>query len=117
MSLIDEAMTDCVIINKVRTPDGIGGFVVSYAEGAAFRAAITYNNTIEAKVAAAGGVTSVYTATVPLSCTLDYHDVFKRLSDGKIFRVTSDSDDKVTPKRSTFQFRQVDCEEWSLPNE
>ena len=46
---------------------------------------------------------------------LEYHDVFRRLSDGKIFRVTSDGDDVQTPKSATFQFSRVTAEEWELP--
>ena len=114
-NLITEAMTECVIMDKTRTPDGVGGFVVGYQEGAKFIAAVVFNASMEAKVAEANGVSSLYKVTAPLTATLDYHDVFKRLSDGKVFRVTSDSDDKVTPKRASFQFRQFDCEEWEIP--
>jgi hypothetical protein len=38
--------------------------------------------------------------------------VFKRLRDGKIFRVTSDGDDVVTPESASFHFAQVTAEEW-----
>jgi hypothetical protein len=46
---------------------------------------------------------------------LQYHDVFRRLSDGKIFRVTSDGDDKFTPDTATLNMRQVTAEEWEPP--
>ena len=45
---------------------------------------------------------------------LYYHDVIKRLSDGKIFRITSDGDDKATPKSASLNMRSVSAEEWSL---
>ena len=114
MSLIDEAMTPCVMIDRTTQPDGEGGTVTNWIEGAAFNAAITFDNSIEAKSAAVQGVTSLYTVTVPKRVKLEYHDVFKRLSDGKIFRVTSDGDDKITPERASFQFAQVSAEEWAL---
>ena len=60
------------------------------------------------------GVTSLYTVTTGKNAALEYHDVFKRLYDNKIFRVTSDGDDKKTPDRATFQVSQVTAEEWSL---
>ena len=47
---------------------------------------------------------------------LQYHDVFRRNRDLKIFRVTSDGDDKHTPASATLNMRQVTAEEWSLPN-
>ena len=114
MSLIDEAMTPCVMIDRTTLPDGEGGIITTWVEGAALNAAITFDNSIEAKAAAVQGVTSLYTVTVPKRVKLEYHDVFKRLSDGKIFRVTSDGDDKITPERASFQFAQVSAEEYVL---
>ena len=114
MSLVDEAMTPCVMIDRTILHDGEGGTLTSWIEGAAFNAAITFDNSIEAKAAAVQGVTSLYTVTVPKRVKLEYHDVFKRLSDGKVFRVTSDGDDKITPERASFQFAQVSAEEWAL---
>ena len=114
MSLVDEAMTPCVMIDRTTLPDGEGGIITTWVEGAVFNAAITFDNSIEAKAAAVQGVTSLYTVTVPKRVKLEYHGVFKRLSDGKIFRVTSDGDDKITPERASFQFAQVSAEEWAL---
>ena len=48
--------------------------------------------------------------------TLEYHDVFRRSSDNKIFRVTSDGDDRKTPTSAKLDMRQVTAEEWELPN-
>ena len=116
MSLLDEAMTSCVILNKQTTEDGYGGYITNWIEGARFKSAIVFDTSIEARLADAQGVTSRYTITIPRSLMLEYHDVFKRLSDGKIFRVTSDGDDKFTPKSATLDMRQVTAEEWKLPN-
>ena len=113
-SLVDEAMTPCVMIDRTTLPDGEGGTVTNWIEGAAFNAAITFDNSIEARTAAVPGVTSLYTVTVPKRVKLEYHDVFRRLSDGKVFRVTSDGDDKITPERASFQFAQVSAEEYVL---
>ena len=115
MSLLAEAMTDVIFLEKTRKPDGQGGFLTEWKDGAQFKAAITFDSSIQAVVAQAQGVTSVYTVTTTRAAVLEYHDVFKRLSDGKIFRVTSDGDDKFTPKSSTLDMRQVTAEEWSLP--
>lgn len=115
MSLLDDFKTPCVMFDKTRRPDGEGGFVTTWTEGAVFDAAITFSNSIEARRAEAEGVTSLYTVTVSKNAGLEYHDVFKRLSDGKIFRVTSDGDDIKTPERASFAFSQVTAEEWRLP--
>ena len=113
MSLLTESMENCVFLNKKRVSDGEGGYIVEWETGAEFSAAITFDTSIEARTAEKAGVTSLYTVTTPKSIVLEYHDVFKRLTDGKIFRVTSDGDDKHTPNRATFQVTQATAEEFS----
>ena len=112
--LIDAFMTDCVMMDKTSVSDGIGGFVHEWAEGAAFQAAVVKDNTMQAKVAEKEGVTEVYTVTFAKSLPMEFHDLFKRLEDGAIFRVTSNVTDSKTPKVATFQFGQVSAERWEL---
>ena len=114
MSLLSEAMEDCVILNKQTTQDTYGGYITTWADGAEFKAAITFDTSLEARVADKQGVSSLYTVTTSRSLTLEYHDVFRRVSDGKIFRVTSDGDDKYTPRSAGLDMRQVTAEEWSI---
>lgn len=114
MSLLSDAMEDCVILDKTTQPDGYGGFITIYTEGAAFQAAITFDTSIQARRANKEGVTSLYTVTTPRNVALEFYMVFKRIRDGKIFRVTSDGDDKMTPMSTTLDMRQVTAEEWSL---
>jgi hypothetical protein len=114
MSLIDDFKEPCVLMEKTRTSDGEGGWNVEWAEGAEFLAAIVLNSSMEAKIAEAQGVTSLYTVTTEKNAVLSYHDVFKRKSDGQIFRVTSNGKDKQTPGVATFRFSQVNAEKWEL---
>lgn len=116
MSLLTDAMEECVMLNKTSSPDGYGGRIDTWAESAVdFSAAIVFDTSIEARVAEAEGVNNLYTVTTGREFVLEYHDVFKRKRDGKIFRVTSDGDDKFTPKAATLNMRQVTAEEW-VPN-
>lgn len=117
MSLLSEAMTRCVMINKTKSNDGYGGVITTWSDGASFDAAITFDSSMQARLAGQSGVTSLYTVTTRKDIVLEYHEVFKRLSDNKIFRVTSDGDDKYTPASATLNMRQVTAEEWTLPNE
>ena len=118
MSLLSEAMTDCNMYKQVRRPDGYGGYTVVWTEDttSTFKAAITFDNSLEARVAAVQGVKSLYTVTTRKDKVLMYHDVFKRLSDGKTFRATSDGDDKATPASASLNMRQVTAEEFTIPN-
>lgn len=112
MSLLSQAMEDVVMLEKNRVPDGEGGFTTKWADGVQFKAAINFDSSMEARTAEKAGVTSLYTVTVPLNCKLEYHDSFRRLRDGKVFRVTSDGDDKITPPSASFQVAQVTAEEY-----
>lgn len=111
MSLLDEAMESCVIMDKTTQADGYGGVITTWVDGAPINAAITFDTSIEARTGEKQGVTSLYTVTTSKTITLQYHDVFKRLRDGKIFRVTSDGDDKFTPASASLDMRQVTAEE------
>lgn len=116
MSLLTEAMVDCTMIDKTTTSDGYGGSRTLWVDGATFKAAISLDNSIQARVAEKEGVTSLYTVTTGKTMNLQFHDVFRREKDGKIFRVTSDGDDKYTPNSATLNMRVVNAEEWTLPN-
>lgn len=117
MSLLDEAMTSCTLLNKITENDGYGGYITSWSEGAVFDAAVVLDTSMQAKIGEKMGVTGLYTVTTKKNLNLQYHDVFVRNGDSKIFRVTSDGDDKKTPASATLNMRQVSAEEWSLPSE
>ena len=114
MSLLEDALEPCVMIDKTTQPDGYGGYISTYAEGAEFNAAIVFDSSIQARTAEKQGVTSLYTVTTSRALTLEYHDIFKRLRDNKVFRVTSDGDDKYTPASTTLDMRQVTAEEFII---
>ena len=112
MSLLTQAMEDVVTLEKKRVPDGEGGFTTDWVDGVQFKAAISFDSSMQARTAEKQGVTSLYTVTVPINAKLEYHDVLKRIRDGKVFRITSDGDDKITPPSVSFQFIQVTAEEF-----
>ena len=119
MSILDEYMSmtgGCVLLDRRTASDGYGGYTTTYVEGAEFDAAITLDISVQARIAEKQGVTGLYTVTTSKALNLQYHDIFKRKSDNKIFRVTSDGDDKHTPASSTLDMRQVSAEEYTLPS-
>lgn len=113
-TLYERMMEPFCYVEKVRVADGEGGYITTWTEGAEFTAHAAFDTSIEARTGAAAGVSSLYTITAPKTVALEYHDVIKRASDGKIFRVTSDGDDVITPPMSTLSFLQVTAEEWEL---
>lgn len=111
MSLLTDAMEQCVIMDRTTRSDGYGGIMPSWSEGAVFGCAITFDTSIEAKRAEAEGVTSLYTITTDKAVSLPYGTIFRRISDGRLFRVTSDGTDKKTPVSAALNMRQVSAEQ------
>ena len=114
MSLLSEAMEPCCYIDKTTQNDGYGGVETVWNDGADFKAAIVLDSSLQAKIAEKQGVTGLYTVTTSRSMVLHFHDVFKRKSDGKVFRVTSNGEDNHTPASTALDMRQVSAEEFVL---
>ena len=112
--LVDCMMTDCVLMEKKRTPDGSGGYITEWTEGERIRAAITRSNSMEARIADAAGTVEVYNVAVSRSVHLAYHAVIKRVSDGKTFRITSDNAENRSPVCATLDLAISTAEAWRL---
>ena len=115
MSLIDTMKTGCTMLDKRTVNDGQGGVTTLWVDGATFQAAIIKDESMQARLAEKQGVTELYTVTVDRSLMLEYHDAFRRNSDGAVFRVTSNVVDSKTPTVASFAFGQVTAERWVLP--
>lgn len=114
MSLLLDAMENCILMDKHTSSDGYGGYITTYTPGAKFDAAIVRDTSLQARTAEKEGVKDIYTITTKKVLILSFGDVFQRLSDGKYFKVTTNSDDRKTPNSSTLDMRQVNAEEYSL---
>lgn len=110
MSLITSMMEPCTFINRIRTDDPYGGYVEAYTDGATFRAAVIKNSTTEAVVAEKQGITEIFTVVTDKGFSLDYNDLFRRDSDGQVFRVTSNIKDSEAPDASTVKIGKVTAE-------
>ena len=117
MNLFTTQTESFCYVNKSHIPDGEGGVATVWVDGAKFQAAAILNNSTQAKLAAQMGVTSVYTIWTDKQICLEYYDVIKRISDNKIFRITSDGKDNKTPDNATLKMRKVSAEEWRIPND
>lgn len=113
--LIENFMEKCVLLEKTRVSDGLGGNEVAYKDGASFMAAVNKEKSLDARVAEKEGVTEVYTVTTAEGVALEFHEVFRRERDKATFRVTSNASDSKPPKAASFSFEQVSAERWSIP--
>lgn len=114
MSLLDTQMETFCYINAAKVPDGEGGITTVWTDGAEFKANTRLDNSTQAKIAEKMGVTSLYTVTTRPDIVLEFHDIIRRISDGGIFRITSDGKDNKTPDSAGLKMRQVSAEKWRL---
>ena len=116
LNLLTQMMEECRILNHIRRDDDYGGYKETWEEGSSFRAAIAKNTSTEQQIAEKEGITEAFTVVVNKNFSLDYHDVFKRVSDGEIFRVTSRTADSTAHPASTVKIAKVTAEKWVLPS-
>ncbi len=117
MSLLDAAMEKCVMLDKTTQKDGYGGITTVYVDGEEFYAATVFNSSSNENAASVQETTDLYTITTRKNVVLQYHDVFKRVRDGKVFRVTTNGGDKATPDSASLDMRVVSAEEYEEENE
>lgn len=116
LSLLDSMAEECRIMNHIREDDEYGSSIDYWTEGSRFLATIIKDSSTEAVVAEKQGISEIFTVVVKSGVILDYHDVFKRLSDGQIFRVTGTTRDSEAPKASSIRIAKVTAEKWVLSN-
>lgn len=115
MSLLSDNYEPCAYMVESKYSDGVGGHLSTWARGRMFSAAIVLDSSSEARIAAAQGLKNLYTVVTPREIQLNFNDIFKRLSDGKTFRVISDGTDKKTPASASLDMRVVTAQEFELP--
>ncbi len=91
-------------------PDGFGSVECKTSDGAEFQAGISTVSSAEAKIAEKNGMKTIYTIVIPETMTLRQDDRIRRVKDGRIYRITSDSADMTTPESSAMRFSQVTAE-------
>lgn len=110
MSLLEDAFEKAYIMDKTTEPDGYGGVITTWTEGAEIKAAFSLDTSLQAKIAQEQGVKDLYSITTRKNVILRYHDWIKRARDGALFRATSNGDDNVTPKSAGLNMRVVSAE-------
>lgn len=114
MTVFERMMEDFVLLTKSQKPDGESGMETSWEEEKMFPAVATNENTVPVRIAEADGFTSVFTITTKRDTLLKFHDVIRRKSDGKVFRITSESQDNCSPDFSDIDLAQASAERWKL---
>lgn len=107
MSLLNDFGAECVLLEKKRTPDGEGGFLVTWFDGITFVNHSALDSTMQARIAEAQGVSSVYTVLVDKNVPIEYGDYYRDKNTGETYRVTSRPQEKEAPKSASALLRSM----------
>lgn len=113
--LLDAMSHKCVLMEKMRIPDGAGGYITAWKEGAEFINHRNLDTATEALIAEQQGVTALYELLVDKDFPIEYNDAFKDLKTGQTYRVTMPTNEKVTPDFSAMNYKYFRAERWTLP--
>lgn len=114
MSLLEEYSTEYTILLVEESDDEYGSTVTKYVDGMTFIGQLAFKSDSIMSVSEALGLMTNYRLIIPKGVKLEFHDIVKRNSDGKVFRVKSNSANVYTPSSSGLDLSYVELEEWSL---
>lgn len=97
-------------ITATSTPDGRGGVKPTYLPGEAIEAVFGYNSAVKKIPAEKADSVPQYIITTRKGVTLHYNEIIQRDSDGKLFKVLTDSEDNKSPNVSYINMQQVEAE-------
>jgi hypothetical protein len=108
-------MEDCHIRDKTTVPDGYGGVITKYVDGAPIKAAFAFDMSTQGRIANVQGATDTCTITTRKSVVLQSGDVIRRDKDGMIFLITTNGGDYMTPESADLNSRAVKAKVWKEP--
>lgn len=122
MSIFDETIMkdyqeSLVMLDRRTVPDGLGGFTVEWQDGAPFTAVMTQPNSGTAEIAQAIAESKTYKIVTATNITLHKDDYFRRVRDGKTFKILNGNTDRLAPDDSELQMRVTTAEEVTLPSD
>lgn len=122
MSIFDETIMkdfqeNLVMLDRRTVPDGYGGIKTQWVDGAEFTAVMTQPQSGSAEIADAITESKTYKVVTGTNIALNKDDYFRRVRDGKTFKILNGNADRLAPDDSELQMRVTTAEEVALPND
>lgn len=114
MSLLDSMRCRCARLQKTETGDGLGGYRAAWTEGETFDAVLIKKSAGLESEAQRKALRETFVVLTAPEVGLSHPDVFRRLSDGATFRVTTANGDAATPEEASIRTAKAICERWDL---
>lgn len=114
---IEDFYEEFIFVEKRKQSDGMGGFINEYIETVPFKAGISTNQSMAARIAEQQGVKSIYTIITNKDCMLEYGDIVKRKRGNFYYKITSNGEDMKSPNFLKMDIIQVTAENFTIPIE
>ncbi len=116
MSLITDRMVECIrlVESNGTVSDGLGGVAPVRTEGERFAAALALEESGPSRRGDRDAPADRYSVWTARTVSLGFHDVFRRASDGMLFRVVSEGADDRTPASAGLDLRRAFAERWGV---
>lgn len=114
-TLMESYIEDIVLIDETSVSDGFGGFDTAWTDGAEIQVAIVQPHDGSQTIANAIVGKQSITITTGTNITLKRDKYFRRVRNGKTYRIDHDNTDKLTPDDSELQWRVTTATEAALP--
>lgn len=108
--MLTDFLESFVLLVKTSTPSSISGVVESWEDGATINAGVYLNNSAEAQIAYRNGMVKQYYIVLPAGIALTQNGRIRRVFDGDVYRITSDSADMKIPSCAYQQYSRVTAE-------
>lgn len=103
MSFFFDLFDDYYLKNKSTKPDGEGGYLTEWENGAVVKMKLDLGGATETRQAQAQSLKTVFTASFPIDTPVTYDSYLECVETGIVYRITSDPKDNKTPDTATFQ--------------
>lgn len=113
-SLLSNMRDNFVLLNRVAFPDGYGGFKWKWEDGPAFFGVLIDDQSTNARIGGVQTSTTFGTLKTPRHVNMEFHDAFRRESDGAVYRVSM-KDRNQTPPTTDLDVKQYPVEQWTIP--
>lgn len=112
--MLFDSMEPYVKMAQTTIEDAGGGYTTGWTDALSFKGFVRKEQAPEIDAAGKTTVKEMLTVVVPSDVVLSYHDVIRRVSDGAIFRLTSNTADDKALAIASIQIAKANCERWVL---
>ena len=113
--MMESMAHECVLLEPRSHESDEGGYVTTWTDGVKFKTYPALDTSMEARIAEKQGETRMYSVNAPQDVPIRMGDFYRDETNGDIFHVTSNPDEKYTPKISTLGLKFFTAEKKAPP--